>query len=179
MDVPTALPGTPPTIELTALQAAVAADFQAYLEDLRELVDIDCGSYTREGVNQVADWAAEFLGRLGSSVERRPDPDGRLGDTVVATVQGRPDGPRVLLIGHMDTVFDPGTVAERPFKIQDGSAYGPGVTDMKSGLLAGCYALKALIDERGGLPFARLVYVCNPDEEIGSPTSTPHIRELA
>jgi glutamate carboxypeptidase len=50
---------------------------------------------------------------------------------------------------------------------------------MKSGLLAGCYALKALIDERGGLPFERLTFICNPDEEIGSPTSTPHIREIA
>jgi glutamate carboxypeptidase len=50
---------------------------------------------------------------------------------------------------------------------------------MKSGLLAGLYALKALIGERGGLPFERLVFVANPDEEIGSPTSTPHVRELA
>src|SRR3954464_11518489 len=98
MDVPTTLPGTPPTIELTALQAAVAADFQAYLEDLRELVDIDCGSYTPEGVNRVRDGAAEFLSRLGASVERRPDSDGRLGDTGVATFAGRADGPRVLLI---------------------------------------------------------------------------------
>ncbi len=58
-------------IELTALQAAVAADFPAYLEDLRELVDLDCGSYTPEGVNQVADWASDFLGALGAAVERR------------------------------------------------------------------------------------------------------------
>ena len=50
---------------------------------------------------------------------------------------------------------------------------------MKSGLLAGLYALKAIIAERGGLPFERLVFVANPDEEIGSPTSTPHIRPLA
>ena len=78
----------------------------------------------------------------------------------------------------MDTVFDPGTVAERPFRTEDGIAYGPGVTDMKSGLLAGLYALKAIIVERGGLPFERLVFVANPDEEIGSPTSTPHISAL-
>src|SRR6187551_1681261 len=100
MDVPTALPatpqtsvqgtpptsvtGTPPAIELAALQAAVAADLPAFLDDLRELVDIDCGSYTPEGVNRVADWAVEFLGALGASVERRPDSDARLGDTVVA-----------------------------------------------------------------------------------------------
>jgi glutamate carboxypeptidase len=50
---------------------------------------------------------------------------------------------------------------------------------MKSGLLAGLYALKAVAGLRGGLPFARLVFVANPDEEIGSPTSTPHIRGLA
>jgi glutamate carboxypeptidase len=84
-----------------------------------------------------------------------------------------------MLIGHMDTVFDPGTVAERPFRIDEGIAYGPGVTDMKSGLLAGLYALKAIIVELDGLPFERLVFVANPDEEVGSPSSTPHIRELA
>jgi glutamate carboxypeptidase len=61
----------------------------------------------------------------------------------------------------------------------DGIAYGPGVTDMKSGLLAGLYALKALIGDGPGLPFERLVFIANPDEEIGSPSSTPHIRALA
>jgi glutamate carboxypeptidase len=50
---------------------------------------------------------------------------------------------------------------------------------MKSGLLAGLYALKAIIGTTGGLPFERLTFVANPDEEIGSPTSTPHIRALA
>jgi glutamate carboxypeptidase len=76
-------------------------------------------------------------------------------------------------------VFDPGTAAERPFAIDaEGIARGPGVTDMKSGLLAGLYALKALV-AAGPLPFERLTYVANPDEEIGSPSSTPHIRELA
>jgi glutamate carboxypeptidase len=85
----------------------------------------------------------------------------------------------VLLIGHLDTVFDPGTVALRPYRQEDGVAYGPGVTDMKSGLLAGLYALKAIIEARGGLPFERLVFVANPDEEIGSITSTPHIEAIA
>ena len=79
----------------------------------------------------------------------------------------------------MDTVFDPGTAAERPFRIEDGVAYGPGVTDMKSGLLAGLYALKALVGELGGVPFERLTFIANPDEEIGSPSSTAHIRAAA
>ena len=147
------------------------------------LVGIDCGSYTRDGVNQVADWTAAALAGLGARVERRPDPAGRLGDTVVATFEGHADGPRALLIGHMDTVFDPGTAAERPFRVEGGRAYGPGVTDMKSGLLAGLHALAALRavapDPDAWLPFRRLVFIANPDEEIGSPSSTPHIRAAA
>jgi glutamate carboxypeptidase len=79
----------------------------------------------------------------------------------------------------MDTVFDPGTVAERPFRIDDDIAHGPGVTDMKSGLLAGLYAIKAVLGELGGLPFERLTFVANPDEEVGSPSSTPHIQAIA
>ncbi|OGO56379.1 MAG: hypothetical protein A2Z32_04425 [Chloroflexi bacterium RBG_16_69_14] len=169
----------PPTVELDALRSAIGADLPAYLADLERLVDIDCGSYTPSGVDEVGRWVASFLTDLGAAVETRPDPAGRLGATIVATFRGRPGAPRALLIGHMDTVFDPGTVAERPFRIDDGIAHGPGVTDMKSGLLAGLYALKAIIGERGGVPFERLVFVANPDEEIGSPTSTPHIRELA
>ncbi len=76
-------------------------------------------------------------------------------------------------------MFDPGTAAERPFAIRDGVATGPGVTDMKSGLLAGLYAIDALRAVAGGLPLGRLVFVANPDEEIGSPASTPLIRDLA
>jgi glutamate carboxypeptidase len=179
MTTPTATPPRPSAAELDALRAAVNADLPRYLADLEHLVNIDCGSYTREGVNEVGRWVSAFLTGLGASVEARPDPTGRLGDTIVGTFEGRPGGPRALLIGHMDTVFDPGTVAERPFRLEDGVAYGPGVTDMKSGLLAGLYAIKAILAERGGLPFERLVYLANPDEEIGSPTSTPHIRAFA
>jgi len=97
-------------------------------------------------------------------------------------------------------VFPDGTAGARPFRIEAGVAHGPGVTDMKSGLLAGLYAILALISlgedddppsaDRGGdrsnagsspaeLPFERLVFVANPDEEIGSISSTPIIRELA
>jgi glutamate carboxypeptidase len=127
--------------------------------------------------------ASAFEG-LGGAVERRPDPDGRYGDTVIGTFRGREGGgPRLLLIGHTDTVFPDGTVAERPFRIKDGIALGPGVTDMKSGLIAGIHALAALRELGGGtwdaLPFERITYVANPDEEIGSPSSTPHIRAIA
>jgi glutamate carboxypeptidase len=93
-------------------------------------------------------------------------------------VIGRLDGtgPRLLLIGHMDTVFEPGTAAERPFQVEREMARGPGVADMKGGLLAGLYALSAL--DLAGLRPA-VTFVANPDEEIGSPFSGPIIRALA
>ena len=168
--------------ELTALEAAIRADEPAYLADLQRLVNIDCGSYTPAGVDEVGRFVRSFMTEHGATVEVRPDPAGTRGATVVGTwdgPRGTAGGPRILLIGHMDTVFDPGTAAERPFAIDaKGIAHGPGVTDMKSGLLAGLYALKALAAP-GPLPFERLTYVANPDEEIGSPSSTPHIREIA
>jgi len=179
MDATTSSSANPSIAELGGLRAAISADLPNYLANLERLVNIDCGSYTPAGVNEVGRWTGEFLESLGASVEYRPDPDARLGDTIVATFHGRAGSPRALLIAHLDTVFDPGTATLRPFRLEDGIAHGPGVTDMKSGLLAGLYALKALIGERGGLPFERLVFVANPDEEIGSPSSTPHIRAIA
>jgi glutamate carboxypeptidase len=147
-----------------------------FLADLERLVNTDCGSYTKAGVDEVGRWTGSFLERLGASVEYHDDE--HLGATVVGTFEGSGTG-RLLLIGHLDTVFDPGTAAQRPFRIDGQSAYGPGVTDMKSGLLAGLFAIQAILDETGGLPFERLVFIANPDEEIGSPSSTPHIREAA
>ena len=165
-------------VELERLRAAIEARRPDFLADLERLVNIDCGSYTKVGVDEVGRWTGKFLEGLGARVEYRDDD--HLGATVVATLDGSdPDGVRLLLIGHLDTVFEEGTVAKRPFRIEGGNAHGPGVTDMKSGLLAGLYAMQAVVDASGGMPFGRIVFVANPDEEIGSPTSTPHIRELA
>jgi glutamate carboxypeptidase len=161
-----------------ALRRIVETRLPRFLAELESLVNIDCGSYTPEGVNRVADVVADALGELGASVERvahRPA-DGRpqLGDLVIGRLAGR--GPRLLLIGHMDTVFDPGTAAARPYRASDDRATGPGVTDMKSGLLAGLHAIAAL-HEAGEQP--AITFVANPDEEIGSPFSTPTIGTLA
>jgi len=173
------IPTTISTADLSALRAAVEAAEPAYLEDLERLVNTDCGSYTKAGVDEVGAWTADRLRSLGATVRAEPNDRG-LGETVIADIPGtEPDGVTLLCIGHMDTVFDPGTAAERPFAIRDGIATGPGVTDMKSGLLAGLYAIAAIRVALGGLPLARLVFVANPDEEIGSPASTPHIRRLA
>ena len=177
--VTTETTGPDAVIELEALRASVASHLPAYLRDLERLVNIDCGSYTPEGVDEIGRWVGAYLEGMGADVDVRPDPTGRHGATVVGTFNGTAGGPRVLLIGHMDTVFDPGTAAARPFRIEEGVAYGPGVTDMKSGLLAGLYALRAILAENRELPFERLTFIANPDEEIGSPTSSDHIRAAA
>ncbi|MGZ8481959.1 MAG: M20/M25/M40 family metallo-hydrolase, partial [Candidatus Limnocylindria bacterium] len=162
---------------LTALRERVEAQLPRYLATLEQLVSVDCGSYTPEGVNRVADVVADALDTMGAAVERishRPTVEGRqLGDLVIGRLAGT--GPRLLLIGHMDTVFDPGTAAARPYRVEGGRAFGPGVTDMKSGLLAGLHAIEALI-ATGVKP--ALTFVANPDEEIGSPFSSAHIRRL-
>ena len=173
------LPDLVPAAELATLRAAVERSEDPFLADLERLVNLDCGSYTKDGVDEIGRWVRARLESLGASVTVHPNDQG-LGDTVIGELAGDdPAGPTVLLIGHMDTVFDPGTAADRPFAIDEhGIARGPGVTDMKAGLLAGLYAL-ATLRETVGLPLARIVFVANPDEEIGSPVSTPHIRRLA
>ena len=176
MSIPAALVSP---AELGALRTALDAALPEYLADLEHLVNTDCGSYTKDGVDAIGAWTADRLRTLGATVTSHPNELG-LGETLVADIDGAdPGGPSLLCIGHMDTVFDPGTAAARPFRIEDGIATGPGVTDMKSGLLAGLYAVAAIRDALGGLPLSRLVFVANPDEEIGSPASTPHIRALA
>src|SRR5262245_14345716 len=103
--------------DLAALRASIEARLPRFLEDLEHLVNIDCGSYVADGVDEVGRFAGAFMERIGATVEYRPDPKGRLGHTVVGTFEGTVGGPRILLIGHMDTVFDSGTPAKRPFRI--------------------------------------------------------------
>jgi glutamate carboxypeptidase len=171
--------------ELAGLRAHIESSLPDYLADLERLVNIDCGSYTKAGVDEVGRWVAGQFRELGAAVTVMPHET--LGDTVVSVLEGRGRG-RALLVGHMDTVFGEGTAKERPFVIDDGRAYGPGVDDMKGGLLTGLYALRALRalhGSRGGetvaewLPFEQLTFIANPDEELGSPSSTPFIEAAA
>ncbi|HZD79287.1 MAG TPA: M20 family metallopeptidase [Actinomycetota bacterium] len=160
----------------------IAADrFDDLVDALREMVDIDSGSYTPEGVNRIADLCQARFEADGWSVRRiphRPDEgQAQLGDLVVGRLDGS-GGPRILMIGHTDTVFDPGTAADRPFTTHGERATGPGVSDMKSGLVLGFFAVEVL-REVGFERFGSITYLCNPDEEIGSPFSRPHIEEAA
>ena len=157
-------------MDLASVREGVAGRYDEFVEALRDMVNVDCGSYTPEGVNAIADLCQSRFEKAGWEVERRehgPDEgQERLGDLVIGRVEGT-GRTRLLMIGHMDTVFDPGTVAERPFRIEGERALGPGVTDMKGGLLTGFFAVEALL-AAGFEGFGRITYINNPDEEIGS-----------
>lgn len=166
---------------LLSLIDAVQKRGDEYVEALREMIDVDCGTYTVEGVNRIADACEKRFRDSGWKVDRRSHSpiaeEQQLGDVVIGRLEGEGD-LRVLLIGHMDTVFPEGTASERPFRVEGDRAFGPGVIDMKSGLLAGFFATEALL-EAGLRDFGRITYICNPDEEVGSPFSKPLIQEIA
>ena len=168
-------------MDLANLRDLAARRERDFVTALEQMVNVDCGSYTPDGVNQIADLCQQRFEDGGWKVDRRPHVPGegqvQLGDLVIGTLEGS-GGPNVLLVGHMDTVFDEGTVADRPFRIEGTTAFGPGVSDMKGGLLTGSIAVEVL-QEAGFEGFERITFVCNPDEEIGSTFSGPLIRDLA
>jgi glutamate carboxypeptidase len=152
-----------------------------YLDDLQTIVNIDSGTYTKAGVDRVGDYLSERFAAFGfaTHVERQS----QYGNHLVATHTGNAhNGARILLIGHIDTVFPEGEVAKRPFtlsKVQNKRiATGPGVLDMKSGVLIGMYGLHLLLAAQEA-HYQRVTFVCNSDEEIGSPSSKSLIQELA
>lgn len=160
-------------MKLNELREQASTRYDDFVGALREMVDVDCGSFTPEGVNVIADLCQRRFEAGGWKVERlehRPgEGERQLGDLVIGRLNGS-GTTRLLMIGHTDTVFDPGTVAERPFRIEGDRALGPGVSDMKGGLLTGFVAVEVL-QAAGFDGFGSLTYICNPDEEIGSPFS--------
>ncbi|MFF4648369.1 M20/M25/M40 family metallo-hydrolase [Streptomyces sp. NPDC001380] len=173
-------------VDAAALLPHAEARREQYLAELAALVAVDSGSWSPAGVNRVADWCAERLGALGFATERLPvdtGPGGRpVGDVLLGRRRGRlaPEegGQRILLVAHMDTVFEDGTAAARPFRTDGPLAHGPGVSDDKGGLLAGLTALQILLDT-GREDFAELVFLATSDEEVGSPASRPVTEAVA
>lgn len=142
---------------------------------LRELVDINSGTRNKPGVDLVADALLRAVADLPLKAERIPVED--LGDVLVLRTGPADSEKAVLVVGHMDTVF-PADSFFREYREDEERAYGPGVIDMKGGLVSAVYALKAL-NAAGILAHIPVRVVFNPDEEIGSPRSRAVIAEQA
>jgi glutamate carboxypeptidase len=151
------------------ITAWLATQQQAMLSLLQQMVDIDSGSYNKSGIDAVGTVIRRFLEENGLKVEVMPQ--ARHGDCLRATIPTQDAvgnaGGGIVLMGHRDTVFPDGEAGRRPFTIRDGMAYGPGVADMKAGLVMNCFVLAAFA-KYGGAP-APLVGLFTGDEEIGSP----------
>jgi glutamate carboxypeptidase len=151
---------------------------EAMIQSLEDLVSLESPSDERLAVNAVVDYLARAFEQLDAKVERLPQTV--FGDHLRVT-WGQGDR-QILLLGHMDTVWSLGELEERPFQISEDTktgllkGTGPGIFDMKGGLVIGLYAVLAL-RELGLTPTHRLVFLFNSDEECGSPTSRSFIEE--
>ena len=150
----------------------LAASQGEMLQLLQRIVDIDSGSYCKAGVDAVIAQLRSYLEQHGvaCAIQRNEG----AGNCLRASVAG--EGKPVVLMGHCDTVFGEGTAAQRPFRIDGDLAYGPGVADMKAGLVINSFVLAACA--RAGLDLP-LVGLYTADEEIASPASRPFIEANA
>jgi glutamate carboxypeptidase len=185
------------------MTGAPVARLRDYLESqraacrrlLEELVGIESYATQREGVEAVGDAIARELETIGFMTHRvqgeRVPPEERWLEALMlpgfdfaglaAHRVSRKTGPgrgRVLILGDLDTAFPPGATARFPFHVADGRAYGPGVADMKGGLVVAVHALKALV-ETGLAGPAEVVCVWSADEQAGSLTARPVIEGAA
>ncbi len=152
---------------MTDFNALLSSTFPAYLRDLEELVNTDSGTHDKPGVDRVARRVRDRAIEFGAEVTDFPQT--QYGNCLYARWRGT-GRARILLIGHMDTVYSEGTAAQFPFRVKGARAQGPGVVDMKSGLLNALYAVHTVV--RAGLDsFAEIGVFCNSEEEIGSPVS--------
>jgi glutamate carboxypeptidase len=147
---------------------------------LERVVEMESPSLDKATTDKLVDFLAETLQDLGCQVTRLPQRE--YGDHLIARYWPERCGPapddQLLVLCHIDTVWPVGEIARRPFRIMDGKAYGPGVEDMKGGVVQALIALQAF-NELGMCPARPVVLIFNTDEEVGSPTSRPYIEAEA
>jgi glutamate carboxypeptidase len=138
---------------------------------LKSLVELESPSDNKAAVDRCAEFAAHAVANLGGKVRRHRKRDA--GDILEARFDPpkaqRRAGKPILLLGHLDTVWPLGTLAQMPFKIEKGRAWGPGVLDMKAGVAIALTALDLLSEQN--LPHRPVMLLLVGDEETGSHVS--------
>jgi glutamate carboxypeptidase len=155
---------------------------ESMLALLKKLVETESPSHDKTAVDRVGALVAEEARRVGASVQTMPQV--QTGDLILARWEPHPRplsqeerGDGILLLCHMDTVFPLGTLAKMPFYEKDGKVYGPGVSDMKGGIVVALTGIAAALST-DSLP-RPVTALFTPDEEIGSHASDATITKLA
>jgi glutamate carboxypeptidase len=143
---------------------------------IRELVEIESPSDNKAAVDRVSAAIAEKFAALGGTVKIHPASD--FGNHLQVDFAGKSGATPILLLGHYDTVYPLGTLATMPCRITDGKLTGPGVLDMKSGIVLMLHSIAALKDWHGELPRPVTVLLVS-DEEVGSDSSRAITERLA
>ncbi|MDZ3832450.1 MAG: M20/M25/M40 family metallo-hydrolase [Sphingopyxis sp.] len=152
----------------TAMAKTVTAEQERSIALLERLVNQNSGSLNLEGVEKVGAMMRAELEPLGFTVDWKPMREtGRAGH-LIATHKGRPDGKRLLLIAHLDTVFEPDS-AFQTFERMGDKAKGPGVGDNKGGMVVIVAALRAM-KAAGTLKDANIeIHMTGDEEDAGNP----------
>jgi glutamate carboxypeptidase len=153
-------------MSLRQISAAVHERRSEMLELLEEVVNLESPSEDKALADRVGDVFQARGEQLGLRFER--DPQTEYGDNRVGKLSSSAKGPRILLVGHYDTVYPAGTAW--PFRTEGNLGYGPGAFDMKGGLLIGLYAIEAVRAAVDGWDLP-ITFIFNSDEEPGSPRS--------
>src|SRR3989442_1688696 len=139
---------------------------QAITEDLRAFVEMESPSDNKPSTDRFGEFLAAFLpSRLDSRIEVLHQ--STYGNHIRMEVGPHDGGPPILMLGHFDTVWQNGTLASMPFRVTADRAFGPGVFDMKAGLVIGIHALASL--QEAEQLRAPVVFLFTSDEELGSP----------
>jgi glutamate carboxypeptidase len=156
----------------TARQATI-------LKSIRELVERETKSREAARLDEIARFVAGQLREIGGQIELIPQPGYGTHLRAGFSFDHALAEPRVLVIGHLDTVWPVGTLERLPFRVTpEGRAHGPGIFDMKSGIVCAIEALRVIAAER--LTTKRpLTLLLTCDEEIGSKTSRSLVEEEA
>lgn len=159
------------------LAAWLRSHEQEMFDLLERVVNIESGSYHKQGVDQVGELFRAFFDEAGiqTTLYRQESHGNCLRADIPGS--GGEQTPHVLLLGHMDTVFPEGTLAQWPYRVQDGIAYGPGVADMKAGLVMNSFVARAFFECGGNVAPIRVFFT--GDEEIASPSSRNLTIEMA
>ena len=151
-------------------------DLNAYLEDLKSVVNIDSNSYDPVGLNKCVDRFEELAKAQGLFVKRHLIGE-HTGDYLEISNVENADHYDVVMMGHIDTVQPVDYTKEYPFHMEGNLAHGPGISDMKCGTLAMLYIMKEL--SKNALDTLSIGLLMNCDEEISSRYSEPITRSIA